>query len=78
MEENRVIYRINDDSFYVSSSLGATEIRWKMINEIYRKQDIWLIYLNKCQFITLPVQSISQEGRDLICKYVSESGGKII
>ena len=68
---------ISEQSFTLSSGVGTTTLQWSAVTALWKFQDFWLLFFSKSQFVTLPLESISQESKDTIVKNIETSGGKV-
>jgi len=76
--DNSVKYNFAQDYFSTEAHTGRSEIKWSLIKKVLKRQDIWLLFLSGGQYLTLPVDELSDEGKAFILSRVSETGGKVV
>jgi hypothetical protein len=69
---------ISSDAFRVKNSLADSTVQWRAIEAIWRFPEAWLLFGGKNAFITLPIDAISSEDRELMCARVKEHGGRVV
>lgn len=69
---------ISNDVFRMKSSVGDSTVQWRVIETIWRFPEAYLLFLGRNIFITLPIEGISIEDRELMCAKVRENGGRIV
>jgi len=69
---------ISNDVFRMKSSVGESSVQWRVFEAIWRFPDAWLLFTGKNVFLTLPIDAISMEDRELMCAKVKENGGRIV
>jgi len=77
MHSPEAIFEPSDQSFRVTSDLGATDVGWNAITEIWRFPDFWLLFLSRAQFITLPLADLDSEDREHILSCLKSHGSKV-
>lgn len=78
MEEPTAKIRFTDERIGIESNIGWTELSWKMIEKIWEYPSVWLVFIAKHGYITLPTADINEELKQFITLKVKESGGKEI
>jgi hypothetical protein len=66
------------ERFYVKSDVGASEIEWSLISQVWRFEKAWLIFFPAGEFMTLPINDIPLESRSFIISKAESNGAKII
>jgi len=69
---------ISNDVFGIKSSVGESSLQWRVFEAIWRFPEVWLLFTGKNTFMTLPIDGISIEDRELMCTKVKENGGRIV
>lgn len=69
---------ISNDELHMKSSLADTRLQWRVIEAIWRFPEAWLLFMGKNLFVTLPIDAISAEDRELMCAKVRENGGRVV
>jgi hypothetical protein len=70
-------FHVDEDSFTVESSIGASTLKWSTVKEVWQFQNVWLLMFSKAHFSTLPVANLSPQLRLFIVEHVRAAGGKI-
>lgn len=65
------------ESFTLTSGLGTTTLQWSAVSELWQFPDVWLMLFSRAQFITLPLDSISQEAKAAMLKNIELAGGML-
>ncbi len=47
--------------FRVTSGAGSSEIEWSIIKQIWRFDDVWILFFSASEFMLLPVADLSAE-----------------
>ncbi len=68
---------LSEESFKVSSDVGASEIQWSLIKQIWRFENAWLLLFTGSEFITLPTDGLSDEAKAFITERAKAYGAKI-
>jgi hypothetical protein len=68
---------LTDEGFTISSSAGASTMRWSAITEIWERPKFWLLFLSPAQFITLPTSDMPRESLEMVRSKVAAAGGKV-
>jgi YcxB-like protein len=71
------MFEPSDQRFRVTSDLGATDVAWNAISEVWCFPDFWLLFLSRAQFITLPLADVDSEARELILSCLKSHGSKV-
>lgn len=69
---------LGEEQFHVSSNIGRSEILWSQITQVWRFNEVWLIFFSAGEFMTLPISSISEENKEFIINKVSHTGAKVV
>ena len=59
-------FRFTDDRIGIESDIGWTELSWKMIENIWKYPSVWLVFIAKQGYITLPTADLDEELRKFI------------
>jgi hypothetical protein len=68
-------FRFSDDRIGIESDIGWTELSWKMIEKIWKYPSVWLVFIVKQGYFTLPTAEIDDELKEFISQKVKENGG---
>lgn len=65
-------------SFALSSSaVGAAELPWSRVKDLWQYPDFWFLVLEPPRFVTLPTASLDAAGLALIEEQVRAAGGRV-
>jgi hypothetical protein len=78
MNDPTVEVTISQESFRMKSSIGDSSVQWRAFEAIWRYPNVWLLFTGKNVFVTLPIDAISTDDRELMCLKVQESGGRVL
>ena len=77
MGSKTVVFTFSDERFATASDLGSSELSWKAIERIWKFRDIWLLFVAKTAYITLPITDIDRATQDFIVEQVVRHGGRV-
>jgi hypothetical protein len=77
MRTPEAVLHAGQDCFKIVSDIGASELSWRAVREIWRCPDFWLLFISRAQFITLPIAALDSETQQFILERVKAHGGKI-
>ncbi len=77
MENPEASWVLNDAFLATRSSLGYSELAWSNIAELWKFDDLWLIFVAKNAFSTLPLVGVSTDARIFLENKIVASGGRI-
>jgi hypothetical protein len=78
METHEAKFRFTDERIGIESDIGRTELSWKMIEKVWKYPQVWLVFIAKQGYVTLPTADIDEELQQFITRKVQESGGTAI
>ncbi|HEV3076856.1 MAG TPA: YcxB family protein [Thermoanaerobaculia bacterium] len=61
-----------------SSALGASELPWSRVKELWQYPGFWFLVLTPPRFVTLPDACLDPAGRALIEEAVRAAGGRVV
>jgi hypothetical protein len=67
---------IDDDGFTVTSEMGQATLPWRSVQEVWRYPGFWLLLLSPSQYITLPLEDLSEAMQTEMLARVQQHGGK--
>lgn len=73
MDEPTAKLRFTDERIGIESSIGWTELSWKMIEAIWKYPSVWLIFIAKQGYITLPTADLDEEIKQFIALKLREN-----
>ncbi len=77
MQVPHAVIELTDAEFRVTSQAGTFATGWATFSELWRFQDIWLLLLGPGQYITLPVENLTNEAQNFIIRCFGSTGRKI-
>ncbi len=77
METPTAKFCFTDERIGIESNIGWTELSWKMIEKIWEYPSVWLVFIAKQGYITLPTANLDDELKQCIGRKVRENNGGI-
>ena len=77
MKIPEVTLKLSDESFKVSSDIGASEVQWSLVKRIWCFEHAWLLSFTESEFMTLPLDGLSAEAKTFITERAKANGAKI-
>lgn len=77
MQSPEATLEFGEERFRLSSDVGASELTWSTVAEIWQFRDFWLVFFSRAQFITLPLADLDHEAREMFLSRVCAHGAKI-
>lgn len=77
MKKPEATLELGEERFKVASDVGASEIQWSLIKQLWRFEHAWLLLFSGNEFMTLPTDGLSEESKKFIVARVKETGAKI-
>lgn len=77
MTDPQITYTCTDSTFGAKSCLGSTEVPWKTITQIWKFNDVWLLFFGNQGYSTLPVTLVGMDVASFIEERVKAAGGKV-
>ena len=68
---------MNSDQFRIESDVGATEVKWSHISRVQCFPGSWLLFFSGNDFVTLPLEGLSEDSKELILSTAESNGAKI-
>jgi YcxB-like protein len=78
MGSKTVVFTFSDERLATASDLGNSVVSWKAIERIWKFPDIWLLFVAKTAYITLPITDIDKATQDFIVEQVVQHGGRVV
>lgn len=66
-----------ESSATISSRAGTSTFPWSAIKEVWRYDDIWLLFFSKNQFVTFPCAQVSHDVQVYVLEHIQRAGGRI-
>jgi hypothetical protein len=61
----------------LTADTGRSELVWNKDYELWCHGDVWLLLINRAQFITLPAADLSPEVKTALARQVTDHGGRV-
>ena len=74
---NSAKIRFTDDRIGFESNMGVSELPWNMIDKIWKYPSVWLVFIAKQGYVTLPTADLDEEIKEFVLQKVNENGGKL-
>lgn len=68
---------LGEERFSIKSDMGSSEIEWSLISQVWRFDKVWLLFFSAGEFMTLPIEGMSQESKSFIVSKAEANGAKI-
>jgi hypothetical protein len=69
--------RFTDESIGMQSGMGFAEMPWRTVEQVWTFADVWLVFIGKGGYFTLPTASMDDEAQAFITQMVTQNGGKV-
>lgn len=66
MKSPEVVLELADEAFRITSDLGSSEIKWALVQRLWRLDDVWLLFFSGGEFMSMPVADLPAEARAYI------------
>jgi len=77
MEKLTAKFHFTDERIAIESDIGKNELSWKMIEKIWEYPSVWLVFIAKQGYITLPTANLDDELKQFIAVKVRENNDGI-
>lgn len=77
METLTAKFHFTDEGIAIESDIGKNQMSWKMIEKIWEYPSVWLVFIAKQGYITLPTANLDDELKQFIAGKVRENNGGI-
>ena len=77
MPEPKATIGFTDAGVSTRSGLGGGHIAWAVVTRVWTFPEVWLLFVAKGIYITIPVISLSDDIQEFVKKKVREHGGRI-
>jgi hypothetical protein len=67
----------DDDGIAVESDVSAGRAKWRAIEKLWCFPEVWLLFVARGVYSTLPVDALSEETKAFILHKLQEAGAKI-
>jgi hypothetical protein len=69
---------LTDAGLSTKSDLGGGDLSWRAITRVWRFPEVWLLFVAKGSYFTIPTEALTDEVRKFIETKVHEHGGRIV
>lgn len=73
METPTAKFHFTDEGIGIESDIGKNQLSWKMIEKIWEYPAVWLVFIAKQGYITLPTANLDDELQQFIVEKVGNS-----
>lgn len=77
MKTPEATLELSEDRFKLVSDIGASEIQWSLIKKIWCFEHVWLLLFTGSEFLTLPIDGLSEETKTFIVERAKANGAKV-
>jgi len=74
---NSVSYELSEEFMKAKSALGSVELKWESFKGIWIFPEVWLLMIDKANYMTLPADQISNEIKEFLKRKIISVGGKV-
>ncbi|MEW8266848.1 MAG: hypothetical protein AB2556_13365 [Candidatus Thiodiazotropha sp.] len=78
MKNPEATLELGEETFKVTSDVGASEIQWSLVNKIMCFENVWVFLFTGSEFMTLPTEGLSDEAKEFITKKAKANGTTIV
>lgn len=73
MSQPEARFVFSDDGFTITSDQSTSTLSWASVREVWAFPDFWLILLSQAQFLTLPIEGVSEDIKTFIASKTTVS-----
>jgi len=77
MKSPKALMEVGPDHFRIQSDIGATEMKWEALTQVQCYPLAWLLFFSEGDFLTLPLEGLSEESKQLVLSAAENNGVKI-
>jgi uncharacterized membrane protein YecN with MAPEG domain len=77
MKTPEATLELGEERFRVVSDVGAFEIQWSLIKQLWRFERAWVLLFSGSEFMTLPIDGLSEQSKEFIKDRAKANGAKI-
>ena len=78
MPSQTAIFSFDDKGVSCRSDLGSSQLNWSAIVKLWRFNEVWLLFVSKGVYMTLPTDCLTDETRQLILTKLAACGSKVV
>ena len=68
---------LTDEGIEVENALARSVIKWPLVHKVVRTREVWLFFLARHQYFTLPADRLTGESGEFLAARVKAAGGKV-
>ena len=72
-----VSFVFDEEGIFSRSDLGSSRVPWQTLQKIWMFPEVWLLFVGKGQFMTLPVEQLDESLRQFVLQRAASAGVKI-
>jgi hypothetical protein len=73
-----VVIKLSEDAISTRSDLGGGDASWRAITKVWEFPEVWLLFVAKGMYFTIPTDSMTSEQQSFIRARVRDNGGKVV
>ncbi len=77
MGQPQATLTLSEATLSTASGAGSSTVPWSAVSELWLFPDLWLLFISKSHFVTLPLCGFTPEAKAFFVERVQTSGGKI-
>ena len=77
MKTPEATLELSEETFKVVSDVGTSEFQWSLIKKLWCFEHAWLLMFSGSEFMTLPIDDLSEQSKQFIAERVKANGAKI-
>jgi hypothetical protein len=77
MGEPKATLELGEERFRITSGSGSSEIEWSLVRQIWRFQDVWILFFSASEFMLLPTAALPADAQALILEKAKTAGARV-
>jgi len=77
MGGSKVTWGFDDDGITVTSDVSSGSFKWQVIQKLWCFPEVWLLFVGKGAYSTLPTAGLTDEARRFIVAKLKEHGARV-
>ena len=69
--------QLDEDEFHLASDAGSTSIAWSQVSQVWCFEKVWLVFFSVRDFMTLPLNDLSEEQKNFIASKAEQNNAGI-
>ncbi|MCK6684883.1 MAG: YcxB family protein [Thermoanaerobaculia bacterium] len=75
--EVRTSFRVDGEGIRLENPLGVSSVSWRMIEDVWVFDDVWLLFIGKVDYMTIPVEALGVPGASEFLRLARLNGRRI-